>query len=131
MRDKVWPLITFSKPSATPFGETMGGGMPDSEGVVGCEDKIALPSSESASKSSGGRRSFSISDLRLLVMDVRRFPTREQWKTYASSKPLIASLIPSEPEARVPYGSLLEPVTLFNSDTFSDSSLNDVKPRSQ
>lgn len=43
--------------------------------------------------------------------------------TYASSKPLIASLIPSDPEARVPYGSLVDPETLLSSETFSDSSL--------
>jgi len=76
MRDKGWPLkdVIFSKPSATPFGEIGGGGTADSEGVVGWEDRIALPSSESASKSSGGKRSFSISDLRLLVVDIRQIP---------------------------------------------------------
>ena len=76
MRDIGWPFkdITFSKPSATPFGEIGGGGTPDSDGVVGWEDRIAFPSSESASKSSGGRRSFSISDLRLLGVDMRQVP---------------------------------------------------------
>ena len=75
MRDKGWLFeeITFSKPSATPFGEIGGGRTTDSGGVLGWEDRIALPSSESASKSSGGRRSFSISDLRLLVVDETSF----------------------------------------------------------
>lgn len=57
--------IAFSSPAATPLGLTGGGGDSGfSAGVEGC-DMIALPSSESASKSSGGSRSFSISDLRL------------------------------------------------------------------
>lgn len=43
--------------------------------------------------------------------------------TYASSKPVIASLMPSAPEARVPYGNLAEPEMLLSSETFSDSSL--------
>ena len=38
----------------------------------------------------------------------------------------MASLIPSEPNASVPYGNLFEPDTLLSSDTFSDSSLNTV-----
>jgi hypothetical protein len=45
-------------------------------------------------------------------------------ETYASSKPVIASLIPSEPNANVPYGNLFEPDTLLSSETFSDSSLS-------
>lgn len=44
-------------------------------------------------------------------------------KTYASSKVLMASLIPSAPEASVPYGNLLEPDIFLSSDTRSDSSL--------
>jgi hypothetical protein len=56
----------FSSDSATPLGET-GAGWENSEGVVGWEERMAFPSSESASKRSGGRRSFSISDLRLIV----------------------------------------------------------------
>ena len=47
----------------------------------------------------------------------------EKGRTYASSKPVIASLIPSAPSANVPYGSLPEPDTLLSSETFSDSSL--------
>jgi hypothetical protein len=52
--------------SVTPFGDPSAGwGL--SAGA--CEDsKMALPSSESASKRSGGRRSFSISDLRLKIL---------------------------------------------------------------
>ena len=42
---------------------------------------------------------------------------------YASSKPLMASLIPSAPRANVPYGNLDEPDMLLSSDTRSDSSL--------
>lgn len=45
--------------------------------------------------------------------------------TYASSKLWIASLIPSAPSARVPYGSLPDPDTFLSSDTRSDSSLED------
>ena len=44
-------------------------------------------------------------------------------EAYASSKPLIASLIPSAPNAKVPYGSFDDPDTLLSSDTRSDSSL--------
>jgi hypothetical protein len=59
--------IAFSRLSATPFGAGGAGSPAPSAGVLGSEEdpKIALPSSESASKRSGGRRSFSISDLRL------------------------------------------------------------------
>jgi hypothetical protein len=61
--------ISFSKPSEIPFpaGIALGAGvMSGSDGVVGRElERMAFPSSESASKSSGGRRSFSISDFRL------------------------------------------------------------------
>jgi hypothetical protein len=42
---------------------------------------------------------------------------------YASSNPLMASLIPSAPRAKVPYGNLDEPDMLLSSDTRSDSSL--------
>ena len=41
----------------------------------------------------------------------------------ASSNVLIASLMPSEPSASVPYGSLPVPVVIFSSDTRSASSL--------
>jgi hypothetical protein len=58
--------MTFSSLAATPLGVTGGGSVSGfSEGVVGTDDMMALPSSESASKRSGGSRSFSISDLRL------------------------------------------------------------------
>ena len=60
--------ISFSRPSGTPLAGIAFGGpeMSGSPGVVGIElDRMALPSTESASKSSGGRRSFSISDFRL------------------------------------------------------------------
>jgi len=59
-------VMTFSRPALTPFALTPGCSSDFSWGVDGCDDIIALPSSESASKSSGGRRSFSISDLRLI-----------------------------------------------------------------
>jgi len=36
----------------------------------------------------------------------------------------MAFLMPSEPDARVPYGNLADPDTLLSSETFSDSSLN-------
>lgn len=45
-------------------------------------------------------------------------------ETYASSKPVMAFLIPSDPKASVPYGRRLEPETLLSSETFSDSSLS-------
>lgn len=59
--------MAFSRLSATPFGAGGGCSTEPSAGVLGSEEdpKIALPSSESASKRSGGRRSFSMSDLRL------------------------------------------------------------------
>ena len=76
-----------------------GGGENSSTGVLGYE-KYA-----SGSTGSGGRRSFSISDFR------------------ASSNPVMASLMPSAPRAKVPYGNLPEPETFLSSDTFSDSSL--------
>lgn len=69
MRDRGALDVSFSRVSATPFGVTGGAWMPLSLGVPGSEEdpdtNMALPSSESASKRSGGRRSFSISDLRL------------------------------------------------------------------
>lgn len=55
--------IACSRPAVTP--SAFRGADAASPGVVGCEFMRALPSTESASKSSGGRRSFSISDLRL------------------------------------------------------------------
>ncbi len=55
-------VITRSSASLTPFAGTGEEGV--ASGVLGC-DIIALPSSDSASYKSGGRRSFSISDLRL------------------------------------------------------------------
>ena len=57
---------SFSRPSLTPLGATGPGCGMLSEGVTGNDDdSIARPSSDSASNSSGGKRSFSISDLRL------------------------------------------------------------------
>ena len=44
-------------------------------------------------------------------------------QTYASSKLLMASFMPSAPKASVPYGSLAVPDMFLSSDTFSDSSL--------
>jgi hypothetical protein len=44
-------------------------------------------------------------------------------KMYTSSNPEMASLMPSVPNMSVPYGNLADPVMLFNSPTFSDSSL--------
>lgn len=66
MRDGGRPLVTIalSTLSATPFGDTGAAWTVLSAGGLGCA-KMALPSSESASNKSGGRRSFSISDLRL------------------------------------------------------------------
>ena len=63
----VLAAIALSRLSATPFGAGGAGWAAPSAGVLGSEEdpKIALPSSESASKRSGGRRSFSMSDLRL------------------------------------------------------------------
>lgn len=54
--------ITCSRAAETPLAGT---GEPVSSDGVGGFDIIARPSSEFASYSSGGRRSFSISDLRL------------------------------------------------------------------
>jgi len=72
-RTAVTPLALIGMESRSPAG------------VVGSElEMMARPSSEVASYSSGGSLSFSISDLR------------------ASSNPLIASLMPSDPDARVP-----------------------------
>lgn len=50
-------------------------------------------------------------------------------RTYASSKLVIASLIPSAPEASDPAGSLLVPAILFNSEIRSLSSRNSEKTR--
>ena len=58
-----------SSAAATPLGGTSLPAWESSPGVWGSEDEMyALPSSESASTSSGGSRSFSISDLRLEVI---------------------------------------------------------------
>lgn len=57
--------IACSNPAETPFVLSGAASVKYSPGVVGWELMSAFPSSESASKSSGGRRSFSISDLRL------------------------------------------------------------------
>jgi hypothetical protein len=84
-----------------------------------CRARKAVASS--ASNSSGGRRSFSISDLRL-GRDERSTVGKKR-ETYASSNPEMASLMPSVPNASVPYGNFADPVMLFNSPTFSDSSL--------
>ena len=73
-----------------------------SMGVFGFEKYVP------GSTKSGGRRSFSISDLR------------------ASSKLVMASLIPSAPSTRVPYGSLPDPETFLSSETLSDSSLKEA-----
>lgn len=48
-------------------------------------------------------------------------------RTYASSKFLIASKIPSAPVASAPYGRLGDPDMLLSSDTLSDSSLQRAK----
>jgi len=69
---------------------------------------------------SGGSRSFSMSLFRLIVYQLYR--TRLQG-TYASSKPCIASLIPSAPDASIPAGNVPFPAMLLSSDTRSDSSL--------
>ena len=116
------PVAIFSNASATPLAGTGAVGV--ASGVAGW-DMSALPSSELASYSSGGRRSFSISDLRLERRDCQQSCQLRvlQWRPYASSKPEMASLIPSAPSARVPYGSLPDPDTLLSSETFSDSSL--------
>ena len=59
--------------------------------------------------------------LGLRVMD------KSKKMTHASSNPLIAFLIPSAPDARVPYGSLDDPRTLLSSEIISDSSLDTKK----
>ena len=66
--------MAFSRPAETPLALT-GPVSLFSDGVAGPEpdDMSALPSSELASKSSGGKRSFSISDLRLCLISA--------WKT--------------------------------------------------
>jgi hypothetical protein len=56
------------------------------------------------------------------------YQSRNTWqkqvnRAHASSKPLMASLIPSAPMARVPNGNFDEPDMLLSSDTRSDSSL--------
>jgi hypothetical protein len=65
-----------SSAAVTPLGGISLLNWGSSTGVWGSEDEIyALPSSESASTSSGGSRSFSISDLRLewCVIVVRKY----------------------------------------------------------
>lgn len=62
-RGGVPEAIACSNPAETP--SAFKGAEAVSPGVVGWEPIKALPSSESASKSSGGSLSFSISDLRL------------------------------------------------------------------
>ena len=64
--------IAFSRPSLTPLGViSWCGDSGCSDGVDGSDDEsMAFPSSESASKSSGGRRSFSMSDLRLCSQEL-------------------------------------------------------------
>lgn len=57
-------VMTFSSAATTPFAGT--GGLAVASGVAGCEPRMALPSSDSASYRSGGKRSFSMSDLRLV-----------------------------------------------------------------
>jgi len=72
---------------------------------------------------SGGRRSFSISLFRL--QSHQRCLQEHEGQAHASSKPWIASLIPSAPDANIPAGSVLDPEMLLSSDTLSDSSLSD------
>ena len=79
--------------------------------------------------STGGRRSFSMSDLRLHEYRSQNVVGRSFFKknkgvAHASSKVLMAFLMPSAPRASVPYGSLDEPEMLLSSDTRSDSSLS-------
>jgi hypothetical protein len=94
----------------------------DADDDVEADDIIALPSSDPTSIRSGGNRSFSISDLRLGTARQNGGKDEEE-HTHASSNPVIAFLMPSEPDASVPYGSRVEPETLLSSETFSDSSL--------
>ncbi len=56
--------MTCSNAAVTPLGDT-GGAVESSAGVAGWEEMRPLPSSDSGSYKSGGRRSFSISDFRL------------------------------------------------------------------
>ena len=56
--------MTCSSAAATPLGDTVGA-VASSDGVAGWEEMRPLPSSDSGSYRSGGRRSFSISDFRL------------------------------------------------------------------
>jgi hypothetical protein len=114
--------MACSSAAAIPFvGIGLG---PSSDGVGGLVI-MARPASESASYKSGGSRSFSISDLRLHVSEHCKvhMMTPQKGVTYASSKLVMASLMPSAPEANVPYGSLDAPDILLSSDTRSDSSL--------
>ena len=64
----VLPAMTCSSAALTPLGET--GGTVSSAGVAGVEEMRPLPSSDSGSYRSGGSRSFSISDLRLIREEV-------------------------------------------------------------
>jgi len=57
------------------------------------------------------------------VSDINVRRENEEIGFYASSNPLMASLIPSAPKAKVPYGNFDEPDMLLSSDTRSDSSL--------
>jgi hypothetical protein len=56
----------FGYQGAAPLERTGEGGI-SSARLGGVADIIALPSSDSASNKSGGSRSFSISDLRLII----------------------------------------------------------------
>jgi len=96
--------IAFSRPSLTPLGVIgWSGDSGCSDGVEGSDDeRMAFPSSESASKSSGGRRSFSMSDLRLCPPELGSSTVQCKENTHASWNPLMASLISSMPEASVP-----------------------------
>ena len=88
-----------------------------------------------------GFRFFSVKQFRrqAFVFDIRFASRRgsalefgkERKETYASSNPEMASLMPSVPNTSVPYGNLADPLMLFNSPTFSDSSLLDQVVMSQ
>ena len=70
-----------SSAAATPLGGISPLNWGSSTGVWGSDDEIyALPSSESTSNSSGGSRSFSISDLRLDWCVIVRVSTNEDRK---------------------------------------------------
>lgn len=117
--EDIEPFSTAASIAACiPLGD--GTGLISSIGVAGLE---RCGATSSGSTRSGGRRSFSISDLRLdtIVNHCKRWIIKP---TYASSKLVIASLIPSAPSARVPYGSLPDPDTFLSSETRSDSSLH-------